>query len=250
MLSHILQKPKSWVLAHGEYEPTPQETESLHHLTARILRGYPLPYILGHWEFFGRTYTVTPAVLIPRPETELLVETALQHITKWPHPRILDVGTGSGVIAISLAAACPSARVTALDLSWPALKIAQGNAQHHGQTHIQFLQADLLTPLQGKFDLICANLPYIPIDVVQQLPVSKWEPRLALDGGEDGMAAIKTLLQHAKDRLATPGVLLIEIEAGQGQALLSAAQHHFPRATCRLHQDLAGHSRLIEVQTA
>ena len=250
LISHVLRKPKSWILAHNEYELTSLETESLQALLSRFSQGIPLPYLLGQWEFFRRTYRLSPEVLIPRPETELLVENALEHLANWPNPRVLDVGTGSGIIAISLAAACPTARVTAVDMSWHALKIAQLNARDHLQNNIQFLQANLLTPLQGKFEMICSNPPYLPSKTYQRLPVSRYEPRLALDGGEDGMDVIRELLQQAKTRLASPGVLLFEIEANQGQACLAAAQDHFPQAHCRLHQDLGGHDRLIEVQAA
>lgn len=248
LISHILNKPKSWVLAHGEYEPTAQESDSLQALIVRFSQGTPLPYLLGQWEFFGRTFKISPDVLIPRPETELLVETALQNLARWSKPRIVDVGTGSGIIAISLASACPSANITALDISWPALKVAQQNARLHNQIDIQFIQANLLNALQTKFDMICANLPYIPSKILKKLLVSRWEPQLALDGGGDGMKYIRQLLQQAKTRLALPGVLLLEIEASQGQACLAACQQQFPNANSRLHQDLGGHDRLIEIQ--
>jgi len=207
-----------------------------------------LPYILGEWAFYGRYFIITPDVLIPRPETELLVERAVQHIKKMIRPLIADVGTGSGALAVTLAAESPSASVTALDISRPALTIAKGNAQRHHQSDIRFVQSNLLEPFQAQFDLICANLPYIPTDKLDDLPVSIWEPRLALDGGEDGLEVINILLQQARTRLAPGGVVLLEIEASLGKTTFKAARAAFPTARHILHQDLSGHNRLIEIQ--
>jgi len=247
LISHVLGKPKSWILSHGDYQLSQSETNTLQKLTDQYLQGVPLPYLLGHWDFFGRTYKITPHVLIPRPETEMLVEKALNYLQKFNHPRIVDVGTGSGIIAISLAVEYPSATITAVDISLPALQVAQHNARQHKQTQVQFLQAHLLTPLQRKFDLICANLPYIPSKTLEKLTLSDWEPRLALDGGEDGLDRIEEMIQQARTRLASPGVLLLEIEANQGKASMKIAKTHFPDAYCQVYQDLAGRDRLIRV---
>ncbi|MEA3325772.1 MAG: peptide chain release factor N(5)-glutamine methyltransferase [Chloroflexota bacterium] len=248
ILSHVLKKPKSWVLAHDEYELNQTETHDLQSKLKECLRGVPLPYILGHWEFYGKSFKVTPDVLIPRPETEYLVEKAIEHIHKLEDASVVDVGTGSGVIAISLAAECPSAKILALDLSIEALRVAQENAKRFNQTQIQFIQGDLLTPLNTQFDLIVANLPYIPARILENLNVAMWEPRLALDGGESGLVAIHNLLDQARYRLASPGVILLEIEASLGSACLAAAAAAFPKAQHQLHQDLAGRDRIIEIQ--
>lgn len=248
LLSHVLQQPKSWLLAHSEYELKPEEIDTLHRRLEKYLRGFPLPYILGHWDFYGRTFKVNPDVLIPRPETELLVEQAINHAQGWTKPLIVDVGTGSGIIAITLAAELPSAKVIGLDLSWNALLVAQSNAKQLDQSQIYFVQSDLLVPLKTKFDLICANLPYIPSSRLAGLAVSKWEPQLALDGGESGLRVINILLKQAQTRLAKPGMILLEIDSNLGEAALIAARDAFPHASHLLIKDLTDRHRLIEIR--
>ncbi len=231
LLSHLLNKPKSWILSHTGYELHGTEINTLQGQLKEIISGVPLPYILGTWAFFGKSFNVTPDVLIPRPETEFLVEKAIDHIQQLGLTKVLDVGTGSGVIAISLADACPSVEVLALDLSYPALQVARENAVIHHQTHIQFLQSDLLTPLNCKLDLIAANLPYIPKGKLDKLEVSRWEPHLALDGGETGLEAIRQLLVQARDKLAFPGVILLEIESSMGSEITECCQSGFSPGT-------------------
>jgi release factor glutamine methyltransferase len=250
LLQHAFKQPKTWVLSHSEYEPTPLEHEILHKSTQQYLEGIPLPYILGSWDFFGRTFLVTPDVLIPRPETEGLVDLALQHVRQLHKPLIVDVGTGTGCIAISLAAELPTATILGVDLSMSALHVAQQNAQNLGKSKVRFLQTDLLTPFATQFDLICANLPYIPSQTLTALPVSRWEPQLALDGGESGLEPIRRLLWQAQSRLSPTGVILLETDSALGAETLSAAQTAFPHAQVRLIQDLAGLDRIVEIQLA
>ena len=248
LIASALDRDKPWVLTHTEYELTSQETQSLQALSARVLEGYPLPYVLGQWAFFGRQFKVTPAVLIPRPETESLVELALGHAGRLDHPRIMDVGTGSGAIAISLAAELSHARILASDVSRTALQVARSNAQRHAPGRVHFVQADLMAPICGPFDLVCANLPYIPRGKLAQLAVARWEPRLALDGGESGLEAIAALLSQSRTRLTRKGLILLEIESSLGQASFELAETHFPGARIRLIQDLAGLDRIVEIQ--
>lgn len=247
LLQHALQQPKSWILSHTEYHLTHQEQHTLQESTAQYLQGIPLPYILGSWAFYGRTFQVTPAVLIPRPETEILVETALKHAKKRPDPLIVDVGTGSGVIAVSLAAELPAATVLGVDLSMAALQVARMNALHYQQTRVHWLQSNLLAPFSAQFDLICANLPYIPSESLKSLTVARWEPQLALDGGDSGLDIIEQLLQQARSRLAPKGVIMLEIEASLGAQALSLAQKYFPSAQINRIRDLAGLDRIIEI---
>ncbi|MBW6466400.1 MAG: peptide chain release factor N(5)-glutamine methyltransferase, partial [Brevefilum sp.] len=124
LLGHALDRPKSWILSHGEYSLTQTENYTLQTSLTQLLQGVPLPYVLGHWDFYGRTFQITPDVLIPRPETELLVEHALQHASTFQQPLVIDVGTGSGVIAVTLAAESPEATVLGVDLSMDALRVA------------------------------------------------------------------------------------------------------------------------------
>lgn len=249
LLSHIIKQPKSYILAHNEHELTHQEVQSLQDITRQIKQGTPLPYILGEWEFYGKEFLVSPNVLIPRPETELLVERAIQLTKSYKNPRIVDIGTGSGAIILSLASQLASGTFIGTDVSWAALKIAQENAQRFGLWQITFLQADLLIPLRGQFDLICANLPYIPRQKLSELQVAKTEPLLALDGGIDGLAFIRQLIIQAQSRLTPRGAILLEIEASLGKEALSIAETTFPHADSKIHHDLAGLDRLLEIRS-
>lgn len=248
LLQHALNQPKSWILSHGEYQLNPQEDNTLQISLNAYLQGVPLPYVLGYWDFYGRTFQLTPDVMIPRPETELLVEKAIQHARSLQKPRIIDVGTGSGAIAVSLAAELPKAVVMGVDLSMAALRVAQVNAQRLCASKICFIQADLLTTFSGCFDLVCANLPYLPRQTLSTLSVSKWEPLLALDGGETGLDAIQKLLRQAQTRLSPLGMVLIETDASLGAETLAAAQAAFPKAQHQLISDLTGRDRIVAIQ--
>ncbi len=273
LLARLLDRPRSWVLAHPEAPLTGDRYAALEALVARMEGGEPFPYILGVWEFFGLEFEVTPDVLIPRPETELLVEKALSWLrsrptlkcrgmdTKsaeldWEIPRALDVGTGCGCIAIALAVNAPELRIYATDISSAALRVAQRNADRLGVAgRVSFLEADLipdsLSPnptLPNSFSLIVANPPYIPTKTLHKIPVYSREPTLALDGGSDGLALIRRILTKVPDRLISGGLLLVEIEASEGPVVLSLASDAFPKARIHLHKDLAGRDRLLEVQ--
>ena len=248
MISHTLKKPKSWVIAHGEYQLTSEQIQKLRNQFNKYLRGVPLPYLLGEWEFYGRRYKITPEVLIPRPETELLVDLAIVFGNAKENLSIIDVGTGSGVIAVSLAGAFPKAAVVATDISIAALKIAKENARLHQQGRIQFIQSDLMAPFNGQFDLICANLPYIPSGGLKTLPVAKWEPLLALDGGSSGLKLFIELLIQAKTNLTQRGAMFLEIESSLGEESLEKAGKIIPEAQHRLHQDLSGKDRVLEIR--
>jgi release factor glutamine methyltransferase len=259
LLAHILDKPRAWVLAHPEVELTADQQARLEDAFARLQTGEPLPYLLGHWEFFGLEFQVTPDVLIPRPETELLVEQALDWLRSHPSARTaVDIGTGSGCIAISLAMRIPDLRLMATDLSSTALDGARRNAQKHGVSgRVDFVQADLLDWLKvgrSSFDiqlspvyLITANLPYIPTETLHSLAVYGKEPTLALDGGADGLDLVRRLLSQAPTFLAQNGLLLLEIEYRQGPPVLALAKKAFPIAKVDLIKDLNGHDRIIRI---
>jgi release factor glutamine methyltransferase len=248
LLGHALDRPKSWILSHGDYSLTYIENHTLQTGLTQLLQGVPLPYVLGHWDFYGRTFQITPDVLIPRPETELLIEYALQHAGAFQQPRVIDVGTGSGVIAVTLAAECPEATVLGVDLSMAALRVAHANAQRLCPSRVSFFQADLLAPFSTQFDLVCANLPYIPQHELDCLSVSQTEPRLALDGGVSGLDVINALLTQAQTQLSPTGVILLEIHASLGAETLAAAQAAFPNAQHQLIRDLAGLDRIVVIQ--
>ncbi|HHY93222.1 MAG TPA: peptide chain release factor N(5)-glutamine methyltransferase [Firmicutes bacterium] len=214
-------------------EDLPDEPlEQFRALLGRRAQGTPVAYLTGHKEFFGLDFEVTPAVLIPRPETEILVERALQVASELPATQrglsILDLGTGSGALAVALAAALPSARLVATDCSAAALEVAARNAQRQGvRARIAFRQGDLWAALPEKdaarrpvFDLIVSNPPYIPADELAALPREvRQEPRPALDGGPDGLAFYRRLAAGLPAYLAPGGWVLLEVGAGQASAV-------------------------------
>lgn len=250
LLAQVLHQARPWILAHADQSLTENEEHEAAILLQRRLQGEPLPYILQHQEFFGLDFHVTPAVLIPRPETELLVEKALGWIKSHPGRNFAaDVGTGSGCIAVSLAVNVPDMICLGTDISFPALQIARKNAAaHHVLERVWTVQTDLLSSVFNRFDLICANLPYIPSQTVANLEVARYEPLSALDGGMDGLSLIRRLLEDAPRVTAPGGVLLLEIEAGQGESTPALAASIFPTAYITLHPDLAGRPRLLEIQ--
>src|SRR5512135_542537 len=205
LLAHIFEKPRTWLLAHTSASPDVKSAARLEKLIRRLENGEPLPYVLGHWEFFGLDFRLTPDVLIPRPETELLVESAIAWLRASPaegpeEQMIADIGTGSGCIAVSLARNVPNIHVLATDISQAAIKVARSNAKRlKVLPQIDFLTCDML-PEHGKslgaarpFNLVCANLPYIPTGKLHSLPVFKREPTVALDGGPDGLDPFRKL---------------------------------------------------------
>ena len=230
-------------------------------LLRRRLDHEPTAYIVGHREFYGLSFACAPAALIPRPETELLVEAALSWIDRWeqgrvprptthdPRPRIVDVGTGGGAIAVALAVHCPTTRIVAIDPSRQALTLARCNASANGVAgRIDFVQGELLTPLPGRFDLIVANLPYVPTRLYERLPpeIREHEPAAALHAGRRGTALIEALLAQA--RLHPGGLLLAEHAWNQGQRLREAARVAFPAAAIETRRDLAGRQRMLIVR--
>jgi release factor glutamine methyltransferase len=256
LIAHILNKPRTWVVAHPEFELTTVQQKELNDSLTRLECGEAFPYVLGHWEFFGLDFELTPDVLIPRPETELLVERAITWLQKSPRRRtVADVGTGSGAIAATIAANIPDVHVLATDISHEALKVAHRNAiKLKVDNRVDFVQCDLLPqhidPLSRErhFDLICANLPYIPTETLHTLPIFGREPTLALDGGPDGLAQIRRLLDIGPEWLAPNGMMLLEVEATRGIQALNMACDLFSEATIHLHQDLMGRNRLLEIR--
>jgi release factor glutamine methyltransferase len=260
LLAHVIGRDRAWLLAHPEADLSPAQSEQIEQAAHRLEGGEPLPYLLGHWEFFGLDFEVSPAVMIPRPETELLVETALEWLRSHPAARLAaDVGTGSGCIAIAIAVARAAfsagagnrtiLHVTAGDISRPALQVAQRNARRHQVGNlVHFFQGELLAPAAGPFDLVCANLPYIPTATLHGLAVAAHEPRLALDGGPEGLTLVDRLLDQLPTRLAPGGLALLEIEATRGAAAISHARETFPRAKTGLLKDLNGLDRLVRIE--
>jgi release factor glutamine methyltransferase len=255
LLAHILEKPRSWVLAHPEVTLTEGQQRQLNEALTRLENGEPFPYVLGHWEFFGLDFDITPDVLIPRPETELLVEKAIAWLQVSPARRtVADIGTGSGAIAISIAVNVPDVRVLATDISPKALRVAQKNAhKFEVDQRLEFVLCDLfparpeMFTTEQQLDLICANLPYIPTGTLHGLPVYGREPTIALDGGEDGLDLFRRLMNLAPGWLAPNALILLEIEATRSVQALSLAYDMFSEAEIHLHPDLTGLDRLLEI---
>ncbi len=234
LLLHTLQIPRVTLLAHPHRELTPEHQTLYQNEIARRLRHEPVQYITGQQEFYGLALSVTPAVLIPRPETEHLVEAVLGLLPADKPIRIADIGTGSGAIAIALAAHLPHATITALDISTEALAVAAANAREHNVAdRVRFLQSNLLTALPDEsepFDAIVSNPPYIPESDRATLhpQVRDHEPDAALFAGETGLDIYRRLIPQAYNSLKINGLLAMEIGHGQQPALaalLSAWQH-------------------------
>lgn len=227
LLAHALGLKRMELYLQFDRPLTEAERAPLRDLVKRRGTREPLQHVLGTAEFHGRTFTCDKRALVPRPETEQLVELALGMTKDNPAATLLDIGTGSGVIALTLALELPSAVLHATDLSPDALALAAENAARHALTdRIVFHQADLLPPGDVRFDLIIANLPYIPAEDIASLsPEVRHDPSSALDGGADGLDLIRRLIDTAPGRLAPGGALLLEIGLGQADAvnaLLSA----------------------------
>lgn len=248
LLGHLTGRSRAWLLTHPEARLPMCARMDYHALLARAAAGEPLAYLTGEWAFYDLTFTVTPDVLVPRPETEHLVEQALEWTAGRSAIRAVDVGTGSGVIAITLAAHLPTAQVIALDVSRQALRVARLNAIRHGVLgRVRLVQTDLLRGVVGPFDLIVANLPYVR--TVELMEGAYWEPRLALDGGSSGLQMICALLYQAPPLLASRGLMVLEIGADQGQAVAALARRILPDAQVAVMTDLAGLDRVVRIQT-
>ena len=225
----------------------------IHALLRRRIAGEPLAYITGHREFYGLDFAVSPAVLIPRQETELLVDVALDFARGNADDSIsiADVGTGSGAIAVAVAHNLPQAHVHATDCSAAALHVAERNCRKHGVAdRVSLLQGDLLDPLPRGVDLIISNPPYIASRLLPELPREvRREPRLALDGGERGLDVIERLIEQAPAKLNAGGRLILEISPEQLEAVREAAQACFPNAVVAHRNDLLGLARCVTIAT-
>lgn len=249
LLGAALGVDRAYLLTHPEAELTEEQVEHFAGWVERCAAGEPIAYILGRRAFYDREFIVTPDVLIPRPETELLLENALEWVAGRSVTAV-DVGTGSGALAVTLAAHCPQAEVYAVDISPAALEVARGNADRQ-RVSVTFFEGDLLAPLierDIKLDLIIANLPYIPARDLPDLAVTRFEPRLALDGGEDGLILVRRLLNQVPHAAKPAALVLLEIGAGQGQAVLAYAQQVLMPQQSELILDYAGLDRIIRLQ--
>ncbi len=250
LIAHSLGKSRPWVLSHSEVELSPDQLEILDHQLRQYHQGVPLPYLLGQWEFFGNQFFITQATLIPRPETELMVEEVIHWLAEHPEAsRVLDIGTGCGCVAISIALHCPRTQVIANDLSYDALRVAKKNVEmYHLEERVLLVSASILPPLATSFDVICANLPYIPSDRLRILPIYRREPTLALDGGKDGLELYRKLFAALPSLPKKPCLITCEMDASQAAEMVAMAQRKFPAAQITVIKDLSHHDRLLRVE--
>ncbi|OGO21947.1 MAG: protein-(glutamine-N5) methyltransferase, release factor-specific [Chloroflexi bacterium RBG_16_50_9] len=246
LMRHALNINRTQLYMDLERELNPVHHELFHQLIERRLKGEPSAYITGHREFYGLDFYVDRRVLIPRPESELLVERAVSLVQDRPISTIAEVGTGCGAIAISLAKNLPGARVYATDLSSQALEVARCNCRRHGVTdRICLLEGNMLEPLKWPVDLVVANLPYVMEDELSNSGSLSFEPALALNGGPDGLTKIKNLCHQVGRRLHPGGCLLMEIGWGQGEAVVTLLRRLFPGDRIEVYPDISGIERVV-----
>lgn len=250
LLAHALGCRRLEIYLHGERPLLPEQLALLQAQAQRLQSDEPLQYVLGEVEFCGHAFACDARALIPRPETELLVEAALGFAKVWARqqPQVVDIGTGTGCIALTLALAQPRAKIFAVDISPAALTLAQQNAARHGVAHrIDFVQADLLASFgAGEVDLVVSNPPYVPTAEWGSLPrpIRDFEPRNALDAGADGLDVLRRLVAQAVEKLAPGGALALEIGEDQGprvaELLRAAGMRHVA-----VKKDFAGWDRIV-----
>lgn len=253
LLSHVLQVERTWLFAHHEHPLTPEQAEAFTALIMRRMRHEPIAYLIKRKEFYGLEFNIDNRVLVPRPETELLVDHVLDELPLFKHKPIYiaDVGTGSGAIALALAANHPDVRIFAIDISEDALDLAESNVRRlDPRQQVTLLCGDLLTPLSQQVDIIVANLPYISSKLYVTLDpdVRDFEPRLALESGPEGLDAIRRLLQQADHYLRPGGQIFLEIAHDQGKLVESMVRTQFSHAHfIRVYKDYHDHDRIVRV---
>ncbi len=258
MLCQVLNCGKAYLYAHGDRELSPDEKAKLDHMLAQRTKNIPLQYIVGDTEFMSLRFMVTPAVLIPRQDTEILVEKVIELAKKQVHQRqndgnygrlnVLDMCTGSGCIAVSIAHFCPESSVVACDISGEAIKVAKANSELNGvQNRVEFFCGDLFEALKGnyKFDFIVSNPPYIETETILglQKEVRSYEPELALDGGADGLDFYKKIIAKAPEYLNKLGWLVFEIGYNQGKKVSALMQGSF--SDIQVLKDYGGNDRVV-----
>jgi len=253
LLGHITKLSPAQIYTQTEQTLSQEQEASLCELIERRLRREPTAYIVNRREFYGIDFYVDSHALIPRPETELLVDTALEFL-KNTHlaspPLIADIGTGCGAIAISLALNLPQSKIYATDISYSALEVARLNCEHHKATRqVTLLQGNLLEPIPEPVDLIVANLPYVRTSELENLSpeITRFEPRTAIDGGENGLKCICQLLEQTKEKINPQGCLLLEIGQNQEQEVIRLIYSYLNKVSFTFIPDLNGINRVVKI---
>lgn len=255
LLAFSLKCDRSYLLMHPEKIIDKKTYEQYLSCINDRKKGKPVQYITQQQEFMGLDFFVNENVLIPRPDTEILVENILDSIKKnaYSKTEILDIGCGSGAISISLAHYAPDTYLSCVDISSAALSICEKNAQyHHVQNRMRFYQGNLFDPIENKFDMIVSNPPYIPYEDIKtlQAEVSEYEPRIALDGGLDGMSFYRRIIKQAPQYLRVNGLLFFEIGYNQGADVCKLLQDTGMYSDIQVIKDLAGKDRVVRARQA
>ena len=248
LLSHILRKDRLYLYVNFDQPLEGAELAAFRAAVKKRAGRLPVAYITGEKEFMGLDFQVTPAVLIPRPDTEILVEAALKALGATDSPRILDIGTGSGAICISMLVNLPSAQAVTVDISPEAILVAKSNAQRHGVSErLTFCQGDLFNPVQGQvFTAILSNPPYIPeADILTLTPEVRQEPNLALAGGKDGLDFYRRIIQEGRNYLAPNGFIAMEVGIGQARQVAELAEKSGYFTVSEIVKDYGGIERVV-----
>ena len=252
LIRHVLRIDRATFFKDLEQPVTDCDRERLDDLVNRRLNREPLNYITGLREFYGLDFEVSDSVLIPRQETELLVDTVISLARSRPkcEMKICDIGTGSGAIAVSVAVNLPSAEVMAIDISQRALDIADSNRRMHGvYNRVSLRRGNLLEPVDWKPEIIVSNPPYIRRSDLSLLqPEIQYEPSVALDGGPDGLEVIRGLLRQSSDKVSSTGAILFEIDSSQKDSARMLSREYFPNSEISILDDLSGNSRAILIE--
>jgi len=248
LLRYALKISRAQLLLDIDKELSPAIEVIFRKWIERRLNEEPIAYIIGCREFFGLDFYVDKRVLIPRPETETIIEESIRFSHTHHVTSIADIGTGSGAIAISLAVNLPQSHIYATDISGAALEVARINCQKHNMSdRITLLQGDLLHPLPQPVDILVANLPYVNKEDVARMPSAKYEPVLALDGGKNGLDKIIRISSQLKNRVNSSGCMLFEIGKGQSKAVFDLMFGQFPSSVIEIISDLAGIERVVKI---
>jgi release factor glutamine methyltransferase len=249
LLKHILGLSRARLFSELNTDISLPDVKRLLKLVERRVKGEPSAYITAHKEFYGLDFIVNRHVLIPRPETELLVEQAIGLCHKRHYSKAADIGTGCGAVAVSLAVNLPEVKVYATDISVKALEVAKQNCKKHNvEDRVTLLCGSMLTPLPESVDIIVANMPYVRKKEMPEKGPLSFEPQLALNGGEKGLDRINELCQQADDKLNCSGSILLEIGQGQASAVKLMLMDNFPSASIKVFKDLAGIERVVSLR--